>query len=72
MSQPTHKLTLGKHTEKVTKDQLEALKARLGTRFSEYEVHELHVAKPADAPTAAEKVEKPTTTKKDKDAEKAA
>jgi hypothetical protein len=60
MSHKTHRLTLGKHSEEVTKDELEVLKKAYGSRFAEYSVEELHVAKPADVatPTKPEKAEK--------------
>ncbi len=66
----THKLTLGKHSEKVTAAELEAIKQATGTRFADYEVAELHVAKPVDVQQPALPAVASTKTKAaDKSAE---
>lgn len=44
----THKLTLGKHSEQVTEQELAAIKTRTGRNFSEYEVTELQPKAPAE------------------------
>jgi hypothetical protein len=60
MADKTHKLTLGKHSEDVTDEELAVIKKRLGARFAEYEVEPLKVTKPADVETPAKNKEKPT------------
>lgn len=60
----THKLTLGKHTEEVTAEELANLQKALPARaFSQYEVSELQPTKPADLP-AKEKAETKAEDKK--------
>ena len=59
----THLLTIGKHSEEVTQDELDGIKKAVGaTRFTEYTVSPLQPAKPADVPSTPAKGLKPAST----------